>query len=213
MEYLQTGSATWYWTRGEKWMQTEKQLTLFLSPSCCSSSLLCFWIWSRSSPVIRTFSPSSHTSGRWSCSVRVSISTSRYKIWAAHDTVNVERDLYLYREKFPIIWLRPVCHTDYFYVSRSLSISIFIIWSPPPVKVDRRPLESEFALGLSLQGSFSWLLSNHACPRPRLSNSTHSGPKLQIWTKLRVNIYWKKIYLQTKQSIFLYGPKRLLFQH
>lgn len=86
-----------------------KQLTRFLSPSCCSSSLLSFWIWSRSSPVILTFSSSSHTSGRWSCSVRVSTSTSKYAIWATHDTVHFNKDLNVYHECN--YWFPPATHS------------------------------------------------------------------------------------------------------
>lgn len=58
-------------------ISVNRMLTLFLSPSCCSRSLLTFWRWSRSSTVTLPFSASTHTSGLWSCSVRVSTSTSR----------------------------------------------------------------------------------------------------------------------------------------
>lgn len=58
----------------------EKYPTLFFSLSCCSSSLFNFWMWSRSSNVTLPLWFPSHTAGLWSCSVRVSTSTSKYAI-------------------------------------------------------------------------------------------------------------------------------------
>lgn len=55
-------------------------------------------------------------------------------------------------------------HSDYFYLSLSLSLQFWISSSPQPAKANERPLESGSALGFFRQGSFSMLLSHLAWP-------------------------------------------------